>query len=55
MIGLIFTLTGLAIFMVMVAVMDGWMWLCRESKDFERLLGHDTLVFPDHEEGGPHE
>jgi hypothetical protein len=48
MIGTIFALTGQAIFMLAVAVMDAARSFIRECEEIEAAFGHDALIFPDY-------
>jgi hypothetical protein len=48
MLGTIFTLAGMLLFMAAVAVMDGWRAIAREIHEANRHFGHDTNIFPDH-------
>jgi len=49
MIGLIFTLSALLLLMLQIMVMDGILLWQAVSREIETLLGHDALIYPDHE------
>ena len=49
MIGTIFALSGLLLFMLAVMAMDAGRALSRLRQDIEDGFGHDTDIFPDHE------
>jgi hypothetical protein len=49
MIGTIFALSGLLLFMLAIACMDAGRALSRLRQDIEDGFGHDTNIFPDHE------
>lgn len=44
-----FTLAGLLLFSLAVAVMDSIRALAREIEEAEKHFGHDRSIFPDHE------
>ena len=47
MIGTLFALSGLLLFSLAVAVMDGLRALARLIEDTERCFGHDVKIYPD--------
>ena len=49
MIATIFTLSGMLLFMLAVAAMDGLRALARQIEETERCFGHDVKIYPDHE------
>ena len=55
MIGILFTLTGVLIFAISIAVMDCLIIIVREFEEAEKHFGHDTDIFPDHEHEHEHE
>jgi hypothetical protein len=48
MITAIFTLTGMALLMTAVSIMDAARFISDEIYEVNRIFGHDPLVFPDH-------
>lgn len=49
MIILTFTLSGMLLLMLQLAIKDFWADYCRLSDQFEEDMGHDTKIFPDYE------
>ena len=49
MIGTLFFLAGMLLFMAAVAVMDAGRALSRAWQEINESFGHDTNIFPDHE------
>lgn len=49
MIGIIFTLTGLVLFMLMILITDASIALKKEVHEINAAFGFDTDIFPDHE------
>lgn len=48
MLGLIFTLAGMLLFMLAVACMDFVIMLQNEIRHFHQHFGHDQFIYPDH-------
>lgn len=53
MIGIIFTLAAALLLLLQVLTMDALLLWRRLGDEFESDLGHDTLVFPDHDPKTP--
>ncbi|MFO0203631.1 MAG: hypothetical protein ACK528_10945 [Alphaproteobacteria bacterium] len=49
MIGLIFTLTGLLTFALLIAWQDSINAIQTIAREVNAAFGHDELIFPDHE------
>lgn len=50
MIGLIFALTGMAVFMIAIAITDAKNGFSAMRRELSDAFGHDTKIFPDYEE-----
>ena len=50
MIGIVFALSGMLLLLLQVAAMDAILAVQALSREVERDFGHDTKIFPDHEQ-----
>jgi hypothetical protein len=50
MIGLMFALTGMAVFMIAIAIMDAMNGFSAIRREIGDAFAHDTKIFPDYEE-----
>ena len=50
MIGLMFALTGMAVFMIAIALMDAMNGVSAIRREINDAFDHDTKIFPDYEE-----
>lgn len=49
MIGAIFALTMMLLFMLAVMVTDFLILIAEEARAIEQAIGHDTKIYPDHQ------